>query len=331
MKIPNYFDLLINPAIDNKSCSPICIDGTGDLLQEIYLDLKKATPIGKFQKTLKEKSLLNILQWKNNWYPIPLYKIKQLLSFWKTAAHKSNAEYDVLYEKIYKTAAYFRAIKSPVKVKVVREITPDLAYLLGIIYADGSLRNIDLTFNQEGRYRWEINITDDTAQNLTFITKLLDNIFGIKTDVKKVYDGQWYRILFQSMILWRILHTVFEMPQGYKKGKLTMPYLIKKAPFEIKKHFVVGFFDGDGWCNKNENSKYPAISLSQSSKEILDEVDLILREAGLLFRTYKKNSNGYDYYVLETKNKKQIKIFQDTFGFRSIQKKERLQKLIQNF
>ncbi len=331
MKIPNYFDLLINSTIDNKTCSPICIDGVADILQEIYLDLKKAMPIGKFQKTMKENSLLNILQWKNNWYPIPLYKIKQLLSLWKITAYKSNAEYDALYEKIYNTAIHFRAIKSPVKVKVVREITPDLAYLLGIIYADGSLRNIDLTFNQEGRYRWEINITDETTENLSSITSLLDNIFGIKTGVKKVYDGQWHRILFQSMILWRILHTVFEMPQGYKKGRLTMPHLVKKSPFEIKRHFVIGFFDGDGWCNKNENSKYPAVSLSQSSPEILDEINLVLREAGLQFRTYKKNSNNYDYYVLETKDKKQIQRFQEIFGFRSIKKKERLQKLIQNF
>lgn len=331
MEISNYLDLLIDKKKDNNTCSPICIEGLTDVLQGIYSDLKQALPEGKFQKIMKEKSLLAILRWKNNQDPIPIYKIKELLQFWKTSTSKTSRECDLLYDKVYDAATYFRAIKSPIKVKVVKALTPDLAYLLGVIYADGSLRNIDLTFEQENRYRWEINITDETTQNLSFLILLLEEIFGIRTNVKKVYGGRWHRILFQSMILWRILHELFEMPQGYKKGRLKIPYLIKKSPFDIKKQFVIGFFDGDGGCSKDEKTRTPIVAVSQSSKGILEEFDLILREKGLFFKMYKKSSNGFDYYVLETKKRDQIKKFQEFFGFRDHLKKERLQKLIENF
>ena len=221
MILENYFDLLIDEKIDSITNSPICISGVDSIINYIYLELKDNFPEGKFQFNLKKYfPLPTIISWKNGVYPIPLVKLKQLLKLWGLVCQKNEKEIMTLYDKCFIQAKHFQAQNSPIKINVIKEITPDLAYFLGVLYADGSLRNVNLTFNQEKRFRWEITITDETPCNLEIISSQLETIFGNKTNVKKVYAGKWHRILFSSMILHRILNNVFEMPMGYKKGKL---------------------------------------------------------------------------------------------------------------
>lgn len=159
----------------------------------------------------------------------------------------------------------------------------------------------------------------------------LKETFGVETNLKSVYSGRWYRILFNSLILHRLLNNLFEMPFGYKKGKLRLPQLLKEAPFEIKKNFLIGFFDGDGWCSKRADTKTPMVSVSQSSKEILLDLKEILSDGGIDFKLYKKFSNNYFFYVLETKDKNKIKKFKEVFGFRHPLKINHLNLLLENF
>lgn len=331
--LKNYFDLLIDPKIDDVTDCPVCITGIAHIINEIYIDLTKHSQEGKFQELLKKNSLYNIYSWKNNIYPIPIWKIKQLLLFWKNACNKSESEYTQLYNRMFQEATYFKAKCSPVNIKIIKSIDTKLAYLLGIIYADGALRNIWLTFKNEKRFRWEITVTEELESNLETIIPLLEEIFGIKTNVKTVCSGRWYRILFQSMIFFRILNNLFEMPMGYKKGKLKIPSLLKEAPFEIKKYFVSGFFDGDGWCSiLNTKKKFTSVvAVSQSSKEILEDLNDVLKEAGLNFKLNNKKRGQYIWYDLITKSKKQIKLFQNEFNFYYPNKRERLKVLVDSF
>ena len=333
IKLKNYFDLLIDKNIDDRTKCPICISCISDILNRIYLDLKKNIKEGEFQRFLKENSLFGLYHWKENYYPILLIKLKKLLLMWKEVCNKSLNESNNLYENIYEKTTFLKAGKSPVNIKAIKYLDSKLVYILGIIYADGSLRDIWLTQKKEKRFRWEITITDESYQNLQKIVQLLEEIFNIKTNVKSVYGGRWYRILFNSLILHRILNKIFEMPMGYKKGKLKIPTVIKKASFDIKRYFLVGFFDGDGMCSRfNKKKKFtPVISVSQSSKEILQDLNEILKEKGFNFRLNQKKRNKFEWYVLETKDKEQIKRFQEEFGFMYHNKKERLKLLVESF
>ncbi|MBU1976860.1 MAG: LAGLIDADG family homing endonuclease [Nanoarchaeota archaeon] len=146
---------------------------------------------------------------------------------------------------------------------------------------------------------------------------MFEKIVGIKTNVKSVYNGKWFRILFQSIILYRILNKVFDFPYGYKKGKLKIPTVFNNASLELRKYFLIGFFDGDGRCsylNKNRKT-YPFVSVSQSSRGILCDLNKILSEAKLGFNIYEKRRDSFGWYVLETKDKKKIKRFKEEFGF----------------
>lgn len=335
IKIPleNYLDLLLDEDIDNLSNCPICVEGISDIIKIINDDLKNNLE-GKFQKTIKKHlSLTSYFAWKNAKYPIPIVKLRILLNLWKQVCNKSQTEYDEIYNLCFQKANYFKAMCSPVNIKVIKSLNQNVAYFLGILYADGALRDIWLTYENERRFRWEVTITEEFNQNLNNVTILLEDIFNIKTGVKEVYNGRWHRILFQSMILHRLLNKLFEMPMGYKKGRLRIPQIIKDAPFEIQKYFLIGFFDGDGSCSNLTNAKHftPVVALSQSSKEILFDLMEILEHKDLKFRFHKKTREKHVWYVIETKDKQIIKKFYEEFGFIYINKRERLKKLIESF
>jgi len=333
VQLKNYFDLLVDKEIDEKTECPICIQGISKILDQIHKEIKTHYTGPSIQRFFREKSLYGIYHWKKDWFPIPIYQLKRLLLLWQEVCNKSQEDLNDLYDRIYQEATHFKAKCSPIVINIVKSIDTDLAYLLGLIYADGALRNIWLTLQNEQRFRWEITITEELAENLQGITLILNTLFGIKTNVKSVYGGRWYRILFQSMILFRILNKVFKMPIGYKKGKLSIPKIIREAPFEIKKHFLIGFFDGDGWCsNFNPKKKFtPILAANQSSKKILEELNDILKEGGLNFHINIAKRDQHTWYNLVTKDKGEITRFQDQFGFGYRNKQERLKTLVNSF
>ncbi|MBU3941246.1 MAG: LAGLIDADG family homing endonuclease, partial [Nanoarchaeota archaeon] len=160
---------------------------------------------------------------------------------------------------------------------------------------------------------------------------ILNEKFSIKTNVKSVYDGRWYRILFSSNVFHRFLNKVFEMPYGYKKGKLKIPKIIEDSPLIIKKYFLIGFMDGDGTCIQNIKSKNSnCVSISQSSTEILLDLKKILAELGFSFNLYKKTRDKHIWYVLETKDKKQIRKFYEKVGFLYPTKARKLEYVVKN-
>ena len=329
--IPNYLDLMIDEKIDSSTKSPVCLDGISHVLQEIYEEIKKCYVGNAFKKILEERALLGLYSWKNGVYPIQIFKLKKFLNLWMEICNKTAEEYNTLYERCYQEATYFRAQNSPFHIKIVKGLDKNLAYFLGVLYADGSLRNIWLVYKgKRNRFQYEITITDESAQNLMTIVKLFENIFNLKTNVKKVYGGKWFRILFSSMVLHRLFNKVFDMPMGYKKGKLRIPDIIKNAPFEIKSQFVKGFFDGDGWCSDSHLDKkvYPVVSVSQSDKLILQDINEILIEKGFNFRFIVRKRDHLTWYELNTKSMKQIRTFYDEVGFGYKNKMKRLENLI---
>lgn len=332
MKLDNYFDLLIDEKLDSKTNCPICVDGVSEEIQRIYLEIKQAYKGNEFQKSLIPRCSKGIYYWKQGLYPVPIYRIKQLLTLWQEICNKSDEESLAFYNQIFDKSTYFRAKCCPTRVKIIKELTPHLAYLIGNLYSDGSLRDIWLTLQNKKRFVYEITITDEFTVNLQLICDIFSDILGVKTNVKGVYGGRWYRILFSNMIIHRMFNKIFNMPMGYKKNRLRVPELIYKSDFEIKKNFLIGFFDGDGACNKTREGKFtPIVSVSQSSKGILEDLDQILREGGLFFNIYKKFRDKYEWYTLETKDKKNIRKFKETFGFYHPIKKERLDSLVKSF
>ena len=179
MKLQNYLDLMIDEKIDNITRGPICINGVSKIIEKIYLDLKINISKGNFQKTLiiNGFNCTTFFSWKNNKYPIPIIKVKKLINFWKDICNKTDKECKETYDQFYRKAKYFRMFRSPLKIKVIKELDEDLSYLIGILFSDGCLRNIWKTYRNKGRFRFEISITDEFSDNLEISINLLNKLF----------------------------------------------------------------------------------------------------------------------------------------------------------
>ncbi len=330
LKLKNYLDLLIDKNVDRITGCPICLDGCKDIVAEIFADLKANYGKG-LHKLLKREVGTTFYAWRSGKWPIPIWKMKKLIDIWAKICRKSDRERNKLYANVFHGAKKFKLFKSPLRIIVIKNLTPKLAYLIGNIYADGALRNSIEVKKRKGRYNYEITITDESKEHLQDIVELLEELFNIKTNVKTAYNGKWYRILFSSSTIHRFLNKVFEMPLGYKKGKLRVPKVIKNAPLEIQKYFIIGFFDGDGSCTNLEDGRKkftPVVHAGQSDKKILIDIQEMLKKFELNFNLHKHRYKQYEWYSLNTKDKKQIKQFQKKIGFTHPLKKERLQILV---
>ena len=138
-------------------------------------------------------------------------------------------------------------------------------------------------------------------------------------------------MLFSSLILHRFFNKVFEMPIGYKKGKIRIPAIIKEASLSIKKYFVIGFFDGDGYCNKTflRRNFTPVVSVSQASRKMLEDIKEILLEGGVHMNLIKRTRANHIWYELNTKDRQQIRNFRKSFGFRYRTKSQNLNLLVE--
>lgn len=138
-------------------------------------------------------------------------------------------------------------------------LTPDKAWLLGIIYGDGSLDNDKCKINiSSGDY--------DVIDNINYF-------FGNRLSISSP-AATYQSITLHSGRLWKELHVNFALVPN-KSRVLCYPEL----PDEMKSHFVRGLLDSDGcWKTDRRNPQpklvFEYVSLTKEFVELL-RMDLI--------------------------------------------------------
>ena len=102
------------------------------------------------------------------------------------------------------------------------------------------------------------------------------------------------------------LHKRFGVPIGYKYEKLKISPALLQQSWNVKKYIIRGLFDTDGilFARKDENYKYPHISITSKSNSFLRQLKRMLRNQG-----YPAYINGVDIRIKGIKNVK--KWFED--------------------
>jgi len=150
--------------------------------------------------------------------------------------------------------------------------TQDKAYILGLLYSDGSnglsKGTISLSLQEDDREILEqIRITVNSSKPLEYIDYSNKNDFGYH------YKNQ-YRLLFFSIHMCRTLNDIGMIPN--KSLKLQFPNI----PSELYSHFIRGYFDGDGslvQSIKNDNN-HPILVTLTSTKSFCNTVSNIIQE-----------------------------------------------------
>lgn len=151
-----------------------------------------------------------------------------------------------------------KSLKSP----VINE-TLDLAYFLGLWIAEGSF--------EENVGRLTITCGDDVGDHLN------ERIFGIP--FKQVRRDQWRINSYSVLEFMRFIG----MPLTTAPHK-SLPNWLWKCPRDVAAAFVSGMWDGDGSIHANRNQA----SYASSSKQLVQDLQLLLTNFGIISRVYSK-------------------------------------------
>ena len=160
------------------------------------------------------------------------------------------------------------------------------AYWLGFLYADGTVNNFD-------KYELKLAISKKDIEHLKKFEKNM--VFSDTSLIKFEYpvlNGKQYescKLIITNKNI--VLDLIDKGCLPNKTFNLKMPKEI--IPKHLMKHFIRGFFDGDGSISKT--GKYLSLSFT-GYKDFLEELSLyILDELGL-------ENNSESNYVYKTKS-----------------------------
>lgn len=164
--------------------------------------------------------------------------------------------------------------------------TEDKAYWLGFIYADGNVNNAKNTLR--------INLQDVDHKHLSKLNKCIDGNFNVRAfDEKhgdKTYPMCQILVYSTNMVNDLINHGV--IPN--KTDKIIFPELSN----ELIRHFIRGYFDGDGSICERKHKKGPsdlACSFTCGSLPFLEKLRQILFENNI--KSYLVNTKGNKTYL----------------------------------
>jgi len=166
--------------------------------------------------------------------------------------------------------------------------TPEMAYVLGFLFADGNI-----IYTKRNTWFWSIQITDKEILEKIKMEINSSHIISKRKNIEN--HKQLYRLQIGSKDMCNDLIRLGLTP---KKSKTILLPAIPKKYFP---DFLRGYFDGDGgiWVglkNKNQKSKNHTIStfFTSGSIDFLISLKCILTKNGLLGGSLVKKERGFD-------------------------------------
>ena len=162
-------------------------------------------------------------------------------------------------------------------VRLPREMTPELAELLGILMGDGCIA----AYKGNGSSVFMISVSGNALHDheyCRYVSELFYTLFNIIPRAYKAKNQNTIVLAVRSKALFHFFKSI-DMNIGPKKD-LHIPHTIpEEKAFHIP--FIRGLFDTDGsLALKKYNHDYPVISLKLNSRYIIEQVEYILRNLG---------------------------------------------------
>lgn len=190
----------------------------------------------------------------------------------------------------------------PSPVLLPSTLSVDLAYVLGLLVGDGSMRQPT-----------SVGFTTADPELIQAVHRVV-NSMGLK--VVQTPDAHGYNYLIHSVVLKRWLnHLGFENVKAEHKN-VPRPLLI--APQAHIRGFLQGLFDTDGSAEKRGGG----VEFCSASPALAEQVHLLLLQFGIIGRLYFK-SNAHAGAWIITLYGAEARKFYERVGFRLARKQER--------
>lgn len=285
----------------------IYLSGIKDELKEIVLFFDG---LNKFCQFFKLK-YSRVKEWVSGRKPIPLSELKRVLSFLPKKTVK-RLRFQIDSKDFILSCRY-----SPQKILFPEIVSLELAYLVGLVLGDGSLRGESL--NKSGN--WGVLVFFDNLEHSNYYSKIVFGLFGIKT--KTFFKDGCYCNYFHSKVVHWFLRNFFEIKNGLKCDKIIIPQIIANSNNkQLISACLMGLFDSDGTVVvSNKNAKF-----ASTSRQIVEQTQYFLKIFGIKskFSVWNKNEKSKPLYTVAISGKEDILRFACTIGFKHPVKSEKL-------
>lgn len=177
--------------------------------------------------------------------------------------------------------------------------TEEKAYWLGFIMADGCISKT----NTNGNYnRFEINLKEGDIKHIEKMNKSFESNYPIKI-IKKTNKKLDFEATICNLRINCKKFVDFLMKNGITPNKTGNENIPNTIPYHLIKHFIRGFFDGDGSITINKSFRICSSSIS-ILKEINDYFEKTLQ---IKFKIYSTDKYNIPFYVIDSLNTKKNK------------------------
>jgi hypothetical protein len=291
----------------SESSKRIYLVGITPIVKEIFQHLGgiKRVSILLNQKYSKVK------EWSSR-KPISLFDLNNLLNNCDIVFRKK------IQVRIEHSEIIIKCRYSSRKVRFPKIVSPDLAYIVGLILGDGSLAGDSL--NQVGN--WNISICFENHGHLKLYNALIKQIFGFGPNV--YLDRGCEVSSFSSRVLHWFFKKYFEFFNGYKCNKIFVPSrILNGSNQKVVASFLQGLFDSDGTFTNNR------VKYSTTSKIMAFQVQKLLARFSISSSISKWTKGEYKpLYTVAVSAYNSVQLFSEKVGFRHPNKRILLENFI---
>jgi DNA gyrase subunit A len=200
-------------------------------------------------------------------------------------------------------------------------LNEDLAFLLGALVAEGSIRKDCIDF---------VNTEGDLAD--AFIEKFQRQFPNCKLhrwlrEPNSYGKKDWWQMQIVSQFVVKLFRNLGFIGKSHEKE---IPDSILRSPKNVVAAFLRGMFEGDGSVEKSGRSLL-RISLTSTSEELLKQTHIMLLRFGIVAKLYSDTSHGRNTFRLCINGEDNLRKFAEKIGFFSSIKKESLEIILGEF
>lgn len=177
--------------------------------------------------------------------------------------------------------------------KFFSDWSPEMAYVLGFIYADGNM----------SRDSYKIRIASKDIQILEDIKRVMGSSHPIVCEKNDI--GEWYSLLISNKVIYGDLRRLGIFPNK----SLTMR--LPDVPKEYMNDFIRGYFDGDGCIievKRNRPTPGLEFDFATGSKDFADKLINLLNEE--VHESIRLSNPRKNYYRVRGWNKASEALFE---------------------
>lgn len=180
--------------------------------------------------------------------------------------------------------------------------TEEKAYWLGFIFADGTINSSPLEASKKKSYTFELSLKESDFCHLEKLRKLLNTPRPILRSENRC------RLLVNSKHFWSTLNNYGCTPRKSLTLKFPDESIFKSK--DLIRHFIRGYFDGDG-CISYANKEHTILNMQLlGTKSFLQQLVYYLPEEfrNLTLR-HNHNNENEETFLINTSNKKAYRFF----------------------